>query len=86
MVLGEALRQTGGCLPRRRGAMSEDESPDADGAAGAAAWFEALRDRICAALRGARGRYAGPDRDRLAAGRFERQAWDRPGGGGGVMA
>lgn len=49
-------------------------------------WFEALRDRLCAAfealedeavLRGlAHGKRA----------RFERTAWERPGGGGGVMA
>ncbi len=46
----------------------------------AAAWFAALRDRICAefeAIEDAAG--ANP-------GRFERTAWDRPQGGGGVMS
>jgi coproporphyrinogen III oxidase len=46
----------------------------------AAAWFAALRDRICAefeAIEDAAG--ANP-------GRFVRTAWDRPQGGGGVMS
>ena len=61
----------------------------------ARAWFEALRDDICAGARGGRGRAARrraacrPD----AAGRFVRTPWQRtdhspaePGGGGGVMS
>jgi coproporphyrinogen III oxidase len=51
----------------------------------AAAWFATLRDRICAAFEAIEDDYAGPLSDRPA-GRFERKAWDRPGGGGGVMA
>jgi coproporphyrinogen III oxidase len=51
----------------------------------AAAWFAMLRDRICAAFEAIEEDYAGPLADRPA-GRFERRAWDRPGGGGGVMA
>jgi coproporphyrinogen III oxidase len=52
----------------------------------AKAWFEALRDQICAAFEAiedalAQGPHAG-----LPAGRFERQPWTRPGGGGGVMS
>jgi len=50
------------------------------------AWFEALRDRLCRAFEDLEDRYGGADRDELAAGRFARQPWDRPGGGGGVMA
>ncbi len=49
-------------------------------------WFETLRDRLCRAFEDLEDRYAGADRDRLAAGRFARRPWDRPGGGGGVMA
>ena len=49
-------------------------------------WFEALRDRICRAFEGLEDRYAGPDHQHLAAGRFERKPWSRAGGGGGTMA
>jgi coproporphyrinogen III oxidase len=52
----------------------------------AAVWFAALRDRICAAFAAIEDDYAGPDRAALPAGRFERQDWQRPGGGGGTMA
>jgi coproporphyrinogen III oxidase len=52
----------------------------------AAAWFEALRDRICAEFEAIEDAYAGPDADTLPAGRFERTPWQRPGGGGGTMA
>jgi len=52
----------------------------------ARAWFERLRDLICAAFEGLEDQLAaGPHRD-LPAGRFERKEWQRPGGGGGVMA
>ncbi|MGF6233370.1 coproporphyrinogen III oxidase [Inquilinus ginsengisoli] len=51
----------------------------------AAAWFATLRDRICAAFEAIEDDYAGPFSDRPP-GRFERRAWDRPGGGGGVMS
>jgi coproporphyrinogen III oxidase len=51
----------------------------------AAAWFATLRDRICAAFEAIEDDHAGAFSDRPA-GRFERKAWDRPGGGGGVMA
>ena len=51
----------------------------------ARAWFEELRDRICAAFErledaAPEGLYPG------AAGRFERKPWTRDGGGGGVMS
>ncbi|MDD3445667.1 MAG: oxygen-dependent coproporphyrinogen oxidase [Zavarzinia sp.] len=52
----------------------------------AATWFATLRDRICAAFEALEDAYEGPLADQRSAGRFERKAWDRPGGGGGVMS
>jgi coproporphyrinogen III oxidase len=52
----------------------------------ARAWFESLRDRICSALEKLEDACAGAGCTGLPSGRFERQPWDRPGGGGGVMA
>ncbi len=49
-------------------------------------WFERLRDRICAEFERLEDAFAGQDHERLPAGRFERKAWDREAGGGGVMA
>jgi coproporphyrinogen III oxidase len=56
----------------------------------AKAWFEQLRDRICAAFEAIEDSYEGPMSDRPA-GRFERSAWNRPtedgqAGGGGVIS
>ena len=51
----------------------------------AEAWFQDLRDRICVAFEAVEDDLAG-DRSDLPPGRFERKAWDRPGGGGGVMS
>jgi coproporphyrinogen III oxidase len=64
--------------------MSEDRKPRA------AAWFEELRDGVCAAFEKLEADYAGPLRH-LPAGRFERKAWQRPAdagtdGGGGVIS
>jgi coproporphyrinogen III oxidase len=52
----------------------------------ARAWFEALRDRICAAFEAIEDDHGGAAHADLQPGRFERQPWDRPGGGGGVMS
>jgi coproporphyrinogen III oxidase len=53
--------------------------------AAAEAWFGELRDRICSAFEAVEDDHAGAGAE-LPAGRFERTAWDRPGGGGGVMS
>ena len=47
----------------------------------AQAWFEALRDRICAALEAIEDQF-----DSSAKQRFTRKPWEREGGGGGTMA
>jgi coproporphyrinogen III oxidase len=52
----------------------------------ARAWFESLRDRICAAFEAIEDDYAGAAQADMPPGRFERHPWDRPGGGGGVIA
>lgn len=49
-------------------------------------WFEALRDRLCALFEAIERECEGPVACGLEPGRFERRAWERPGGGGGVMA
>jgi len=50
----------------------------------AQAWFERLRDRICAALEVLEDEVRQNPAARPA-GRFERKPWERAGGGGGVM-
>jgi coproporphyrinogen III oxidase len=57
----------------------------------AAAWFAALRDRICAAFETIEDEHAAPRPAGGAAGRFARTPWQRDGadgdgGGGGVIA
>lgn len=52
----------------------------------ARAWFESLRDRICATFETIEDEADGLDiYASKPAGRFVRTAWDRPEGGGGVM-
>jgi coproporphyrinogen III oxidase len=52
----------------------------------AAAWFTELRDQICATFEALEDELAsGPHADKPA-GRFERKAWERAGGGGGTMS
>lgn len=54
----------------------------------AKAWFESLRDRLCAALEKLEDEVRGPAKDFGPAGRFARKPWLRQGveGDGGVMA
>lgn len=51
----------------------------------AGAWFEGLRDRICAEFERIEDEFEGQDHEALSPGRFEKTPWDRPEGGGGVM-
>jgi coproporphyrinogen III oxidase len=52
----------------------------------ARAWFETLRDRICALFEAIEDEYAAARPEEGAAGRFARTPWERPGGGGGVIS
>jgi coproporphyrinogen III oxidase len=52
-------------------------------------WFETLRDEICAAFEALEDELPPAIAETLGnpePGRFERKAWERPGGGGGVMS
>jgi coproporphyrinogen III oxidase len=61
-------------------------TPDLDSQkAAASAWFESLRDQICAAFERLEDE-APADLYPGEAGRFERKPWDRAAGGGGVMS
>ena len=52
----------------------------------AAEWFASLRDSICATFETIEGECPESRQDGLEPGRFERKAWQRDGGGGGVMS
>jgi coproporphyrinogen III oxidase len=52
----------------------------------AIAWFETLRDRICAALEAIEDEFDPGNLDGGDTQRFQRKRWDREGGGGGTMA
>jgi coproporphyrinogen III oxidase len=53
----------------------------------ASTWFSTLRDDLCARLEAVETAFIGPTPTSVVeAGRFERKAWQREGGGGGVMA
>ena len=52
----------------------------------AAGWFRSLRDQICASFEKIEDDLQGTQHARLAAGRFERAAWERAEGGGGEMS
>ena len=60
-------------------------SPDAR-CAMAEAWFSELRDRICAEFEAIEDEFAGACPEGQRPGRFERQDWQRPGGGGGTIS
>ena len=60
-------------------------SGSADKRSLAVAWFAELRDRLCAALEAIEDELTGPGAE-LPPGRFERAAWRRTGGGGGMKS
>ncbi|HWZ66747.1 MAG TPA: oxygen-dependent coproporphyrinogen oxidase [Stellaceae bacterium] len=60
--------------------------PDPIRCAAAETWFAKLRDRICLAFEAIEDEFAGERPTEGPAGRFERSAWQRPGGGGGTIA
>jgi coproporphyrinogen III oxidase len=69
--------------------MNEDTAafpPDPDRCARADAWFARLRDRLCAAFEAIEVEMAGERPERGPPGRFERNEWQRPGGGGGTIS
>jgi len=63
--------------------------PSEDQKTRATDWFAELRDDICAALEQLEDELSGANAERFAEyppGRFERKAWQREGGGGGIMS
>ena len=84
MVLGEALRQTG-LFPGEAVERARSESTREERKGQAQAWFERLRDDICAEFEAIEDALNGTYAER-APGRFERKRWERSGGGGGETA
>src|SRR5580704_5281164 len=68
--------------------MTEQPSfpPNAGRCAMAEAWFSELRDQICAEFEAIESEFAGASFEGRIPGRFERQDWQRPGGGGGTIS
>ncbi|HUC72141.1 MAG TPA: oxygen-dependent coproporphyrinogen oxidase [Stellaceae bacterium] len=60
--------------------------PDPERRDSTAAWFTALRDRICAAFEAMEDEFVAERAGAGAPGRFERTPWRRPEGGGGEMS
>jgi coproporphyrinogen III oxidase len=76
-------------MPQSTAAKTADipgESTIASRQEQAAVWFTALRDRICAAFEKIEDELAAGPHRHEPAGRFTRKAWERAGGGGGIMA
>ena len=67
-------------------AQESDARKFDDQKAMAAEWFASLRDSICATFESIEAECPESLQDGLESGRFERKAWDRDGGGGGVMS
>ncbi len=67
--------------------MTDETEATGDHRRRAAAWFDALRDRVCTAFEALEDGHEGPLAERPP-GRFLRTAWQRDGGdgGGGVMS
>src|SRR6201984_1842941 len=60
--------------------------PDADQCATAEAWFSELRDRICAEFEAVEIEFAGASPEGWSPDRFQRNDWQRPGGGRGTIS
>jgi coproporphyrinogen III oxidase len=60
--------------------------PDPDRCAKVESWFAQLRDRICSSFEAIEDKFVQSRTGRARPGRFERQHWQRPGGGGGTMS
>jgi coproporphyrinogen III oxidase len=69
--------------------MTEQPStfpPDTAWCATTEAWFAELRDQICAEFEAIETEFAGASFEGRMPGRFERQDWQRPEGGGGTIS
>ncbi|MBO0739689.1 MAG: oxygen-dependent coproporphyrinogen oxidase [Alphaproteobacteria bacterium] len=66
--------------------LSSAFPPNPDRCAGAQAWFVELRERLCAAFEAIEDEFAGERPEAGPPGRFERNEWQRSGGGGGTIS